>query len=170
MAVKNYRSRHALPSGKANDAAWHEDDHPRGQPGNAGQFASAGGNNDLNNPPQNVKISATGRNKMYKRGFINEDAEKHHWGGGGTHDHSSQYKQDGIVTFDQYIDRACELLESQCVSGGIRGFATIDGYICRYDPYKNDYVVGHPLIGIRTMFKPTKGAAYYEFKRKKGGQ
>lgn len=152
------------------DVEWHEDDHPRGQPGNAGQFAPAGGNNDLNNSPQNVKISATGRNKMYKRGFINEDAEKHHWGGGGTHDHSSQYKQDGIVTFDQYIDRACELLESQCVSGGIRGFATIDGYICRYDPYKNDYVVGHPLIGIRTMFKPTKGAVYYEFKRKKGGQ
>lgn len=149
------------------DAEWDESEHPRDKDG---KFSSAGGNNDLNNPPRNVKITATGKNKMYKRSFINEEAERHHWGGGGAHDHSGQYKLDGIVTFKQYIDRACELLESKCVAGGIRGFATSDGYICRYDPHKNDYVVGHPLIGIRTMFKPDKGAAYYEFKRKKGGQ
>lgn len=149
------------------DAEWEESEHPRDKDG---KFSSAGGNNDLNNPPRNVKITATGKNKMYKRSFINEEAEIHHWGGGGAHDHSGQYKRDGIVTFKQYIDRACELLESKCVAGGIRGFATSDGYICRYDPRKNDYVVGHPLIGIRTMFKPDKGAAYYEFKRKKGGQ
>lgn len=149
------------------DAEWEESEHPRDKDG---KFSSAGGNNDLNNPPRNVKITATGKNKMYKRSFINEEAERHHWGGGGAHDHSGQYKRDGIVTFKQYIDRACELLESKCVAGGIRGFATSDGYICRYDPRKNDYVVGHPLIGIRTMFKPDKGAAYYEFKRKKGGQ
>lgn len=149
------------------DAEWDESEHPRDKDG---KFSSAGGNNDLNNPPRNVKITATGKNKMYKRSFINEEAEIHHWGGGGAHDHSGQYKRDGIVTFKQYIDRACELLESKCVAGGIRGFATSDGYICRYDPRKNDYVVGHPLIGIRRMFKPDKGAAYYEFKRKKGGQ
>lgn len=149
------------------DAEWEESEHPRDKDG---KFSSTGGNNDLNNPPRNVKITATGKNKMYKRSFINEEAERHHWGGGGAHDHSGQYKRDGIVTFKQYIDRACELLESKCVAGGIRGFATSDGYICRYDPRKNDYVVGHPLIGIRTMFKPDKGAAYYEFKRKKGGQ
>ena len=149
------------------DAEWEESEHPRDK---AGKFSSASGNNDLNNPPRNVKITATGKNKMYKQSFINEEAERHHWGGGGAHDHSGQYKRDGIVTFKQYIDRACELLESKCVAGGVRGFATSDGYICRYDPRKNDYVVGHPLIGIRTMFKPDKGAAYYEFKRKKGGQ
>lgn len=149
------------------DAEWDESEHPRDKDG---KFSSAGGNNNLNNTPRNVKISATGKNKMYKRSFINEEAERHHWGGGGTHDHSGQYKRDGIVTFKQYIDRACELLESKCAAGEIRGFATSDGYICRYDPRKNDYVVGHPLIGIRTMFKPDKGAAYYEFKRKKGGQ
>lgn len=45
-----------LQSGKAHDAAWNEGDHPRGQPGNAGQFASAGGNNDLNNSSEDVNI------------------------------------------------------------------------------------------------------------------
>lgn len=56
MVAKNRRSRSVLPSGKANDAAWHEDDHPRGQPDNAGQFASAGGNNELQKGKNDGKI------------------------------------------------------------------------------------------------------------------
>ena len=56
MVAKNRRSSRVLPSGKANDAAWHEDYHPRGQPGNAGQFASACGNNELQKDKNDGKI------------------------------------------------------------------------------------------------------------------
>lgn len=107
---------------------------------------------------------------MYVRGFINEAAALHHWGGGGAHDHSAQYAKDGITTFEQYVERACDLLEMKCSPGGIRGYKTKMGYICRYDPVTNDFAIGHPLIGILTMFKPDDGAKYFEKNKKKEGR
>lgn len=132
--------------------------------------AGGGGNNSLKKIPEHVNISATGANKMYVRDFINKAAALHHWGGGGTHDHSAQYAKDGITTFEQYVERACDLLEMKCSSGGIRGYKTKMGYICRYDPVTNDFTVGHPLIGILTMFKPDDGAKYFEKNKKKEGR
>lgn len=176
----NLPARQPLNAYSQNVAArdWWNPNQPREANGRFAEMDGAGGGggepekeeqNDLINTPSHVKISPTGKNKMYKRGFINEEAALHHWGGGGTHDHSKEYEKDGITTFEQYVNRACELLESECVKGGIRGFKTLDGYICRYDPRTNDYAVGHPLNGIKTMFKPKLGAAYYEQKRKTGG-
>lgn len=114
-----------------------------------------------------VKVSPRGKNKMIVRGFVNAEAERHHWGGGKEHDHKGEYAGE-LDTFEEYKERALWLLEQECTAGGIRGFKTKMGDIVRYNPKTNDFAVGHPLIGIRSMFKPRSGAAYFEneFKRK----
>ena len=48
------------------------------------------------------------------------------------------------------------------VGGSIKGYKTKEGYICRYDVEKNDYVKADPQKGIRTMFKPESGIEYFQ--------
>ena len=55
------------------------------------------------------------------------------------------------------------------VGNGILGYKTKEGYICRYDTAKNDYVKADLNKGIRTMFKPDEGMVYYKKELKKEG-
>lgn len=63
----------------ARDAEWHESDHPRGQPENAGQFGSGGGGKSKEAPAgeREEKTSSTGSNgaasKLYKAPALTPD-------------------------------------------------------------------------------------------------
>ena len=71
-------------------------------------------------------------------------------------------------TKEQYEKRAVELAEMP-VGGNILGYKTKEGHICRYDKEKNDYVKADIEKGIRTMFKPDEGEAYYHRQQRKEG-
>lgn len=60
--------------------------------------------------------------------------------------------------------------KNKIIIRSIRGFKTKMSDIVRYNPKTNDFAVGHPLIGIRSMFKPRSGASYFENKFKKKGE
>lgn len=104
-------------------------------------------------------VSATGANSLMVKGFKNKQHLNNHWQNGRTH--QKEYEKDGITTKEQYEKRAVELAEMP-VGNGIRGYKTKEGYICRYDVAKNDYVKADVVKGIRTMFKPEDGQEYFE--------
>ena len=79
-----------------------------------------------------------------------------------------EYLDEGITTKEQYEKRAVELAEMP-VGGNILGYKTKEGHICRYDKEKNDYVKADIEKGIRTMFKPDEGEAYYHRQQRKEG-
>ena len=103
--------------------------------------------------------SAKGVNNLEVKGFKNKQHLNNHWQNGRTH--QEEYAKDGITTKEQYAKRAVELAEMP-VGNGIFGYKTKEGYICRYDSSKNDYVKADIKKGIRTMFKPNKGEEYYQ--------
>lgn len=145
--MKNRRSRHELPSGKANDAVWHEDDHPRGQPGNAGQFASVGGNNDLQKSSKRVKLNPKGKNNFLVKDFINKERRDYH-----VKKHLSEPAFKGMSP-EEYVASGISLLESEVIPGKIRGYMEPTGNtIVRYDPVKQWYAVGNPNDGIWSLY------------------
>jgi ADP-ribose pyrophosphatase YjhB (NUDIX family) len=103
--------------------------------------------------------SAKGANSLEVKGFKNNQHLNNHWQNGRTH--QEEYAKDGITTKEQYAQRAVELAEMP-VGGSIQGYKTKEGYICRYDTSKNDYVKADIKKGIRTMFKPVDGEKYYQ--------
>lgn len=108
---------------------------------------------------KNVNIaSATGKNTLEVKGFKNKQHLNNHWKNG--RNHQEEYKKDGIVTAEQYEERAVKLAEMP-VGGNIKGYKTQENYICRYDVDKNDYVKADLKKGVRTMFKPEKGETYF---------
>jgi len=84
-----------------------------------------------------------------------------HFGGGGDSDHSDQYPG---LTKEQYAQRAHDLVRSPVV-GNIDGYLATKGRyedtIVRYDNTTGDWVRSGKF-GIRTMFRPTDGAAYFK--------
>lgn len=103
--------------------------------------------------------SAKGANILEVKGFKNKQHLNNHWQNGRTH--QKEYAKDGITTKEQYAKRAVELAEMP-TGNGILGYKTKEGYICRYDSSKNDYVKADIKKGIRTMFKPDEGEKYYQ--------
>lgn len=118
-----------------------------GRPGQIGGSGDSGGS------------SAAGSNHLSVRGFKNKQHLNNHWQNGRSH--HAEYAADGITTAKQYEKRAVELAENP-VGGSIKGYKTKEGYICRYDVEKNDYVKADPQKGIRTMFKPESGIEYFQ--------
>lgn len=108
------------------------------------------------------EVSATGKNELRKKGFPNKQKLNNHWQNG--RNHADEYKKDGITIKEQYEKRAVELAESAADGVKILGYKTKEGYICRYDVEKNDYVKADVNKGIRTMFKPTKDKGFFEGK------
>jgi len=85
-----------------------------------------------------------------------------HWGG--KSDHSDEYEG---WTKEQYAERATELIRS-ATNENILGYRAEDGAIVRYDREANDFVKSGKT-GIRTMFKPSRGEAYFISKMKDDG-
>ena len=118
-------------------------------------------------------VSATGENELRVKGFPSKQKLNNHWQNGRTH--ADEYKDDGITTKEQYEKRGVELAESAADGKRILGYKTKEGYICRYDVKKNDYVKADINKGLRTLFKPTKekgtleGIDYYNFWKGKEG-
>lgn len=106
-------------------------------------------------------ISATGPNK-FTQGFSQRNLEAH-WDG--THGHSRQYPG---MTMQEYAKRALELIQKP-VRGNVLGYKNAQGQIVRYDRETNDFVKGHPSLGIATMFKPAAGEAYFLRKKEQEG-
>ena len=77
-----------------------------------------------------------------------------HWGG--KSDHSSEYPD---YAKEQYANRATELVRS-ATSDTILGYKAADGSIVRFDTKNGDFVKSGEL-GIRTMFKPSRGLDYF---------
>lgn len=121
----------------------------------------------LKHPEGNGNIvSAKGANSLQVKGFKNAQHLNNHWKNGRTHE--KEYLDEGITTKEQYSKRAVELAEMP-VGGNILGYKTKEGYICRYDKEKNDYVKADIKKGIRTMFKPDAGEAYYRMRLEEEG-
>ena len=118
-------------------------------------------------------VSATGKNELKVKGFPNKQKLNNHWQNGRTH--ADEYKADGITTKEQYEKRGVELAESAADGKKILGYKTKEGYVCRYDVKKNDYVKADINKGLRTLFKPAKekgtleGIDYYNYWKGKEG-
>lgn len=140
-----------------------------------GRFASGGGGSvkpqkslDKSAKSGIIKeVSATGKNDLRVKGFPNKQKLNNHWQNGRTH--ADEYKKDGITTKEQYEKRGVELAESAADGKRILGYKTKEGYICRYDVQKNDYVKADVNKGLRTLFKPADGIDYFNYWKGKEG-
>ena len=103
----------------------------------------------------NPNISATGANE-FKAGFSKANLDRH-WVGGDS-DHSEQYPG---YSKSQYAEAALSLVQSE-TSDTVKGYKNKYGQVARYDITNNNYVKGHPDVGIATMFKPDDGIEYYK--------
>lgn len=138
-----------------------------------GRFAPKdGGDSDKSLKRKNKKrsitheISARGANVFYVKGFASKQQLNNHWENGRTH--KEEYAKEGITTKEQYEQRALELIQMPC-GGGVLGYKTSEGKMCRYDTASNDYVTGNPDRGIYTMFKPIEGRKYFDERREQEG-
>ena len=66
---------------------------------------------------------------------------------------------------EQYVERAVRLAEMP-TGRDILGHIDKDGIVVRYDRKENDFVKANVKKGIRTLFKPVDGEAYYIKARK----
>lgn len=101
-------------------------------------------------------ISPYGANELKVKGFKSKQHLNNHW-----RKHANGY---GGISKEQYQTKAVELAESG-MDEDILGYLTKEGYICRYNRKTNDYVKADVDKGIRTMFRPDEGEAYF-WKRK----
>lgn len=134
---------------------WNENEHPRRPDGKFGEGGSTKAEKN-----DNVKPSARGTNRLRVRGFASKQRLMNHWKNGRTH--RDEYPG---FTVEQYVQRAVQLAEMP-VGGNILGHVDSRGNVIRYDCEKNDFVKADPTKGVRTMFKPKEGLAYYEFMHK----
>lgn len=145
-----------------------------------GRFASGGGGSsgggksgkkvDKSEKDDIIKpedVSATGENELRVKGFPSKQKLNNHWQNGRTH--AEEYEPDGITTKEQYEKCGVELAESAADGKKILGYKTKEGYICRYDVKKNDYVKADINKGLRTLFKPTEGIDYFNYWKGKEG-
>ena len=107
-----------------------------------------------------IEVSPAGANRFLVRGFSNRQKLMNHWKNGRTH--REEYPE--LETPEEYEEKALELLESP-VGGDIVGHLDKNGIIVRYNKRTNDFAKGHPLEGIKTMFKPTEGELYYQVRK-----
>ena len=112
-------------------------------------------------------VSSEGRNEFRVKGFVNKQKRNNHWYGNSEKlvKRRSEYAKDGIVTVEQYEERALDLVQSS-VGGDIVGYKNKHDQVIRYDKKRNDFVKGHPQKGVFTMFKPDDGAEYFERMKK----
>ena len=101
-----------------------------------------------------MSIKALGAN-LTLPGFTAKNLDDH-WVGGKS-DHSKDYPG---FTKAQYAQRALELVQS-AAEGHIDGYKTARDEVVRYDNTANDFVKGMST-GIKSMFKPKRGAVYFQ--------
>lgn len=139
---------------RTSDAKWDEEKHPRRE---NGQFGTDSTNTEKSD---SVRSSPNGANRLQVRGFANKQRLMNHWKNGRTH----QEEYPGL-TMEQYVERAVRLAEMP-TGGDILGHIDKDGIVVRYDRKENDFVKANVKKGIRTLFKPVDGEAYYIKARK----
>ena len=139
---------------RTSDAKWEESKHPRR---NNGQFGTGSTNAEKSD---SVTPSPSGVNRLQVRGFANKQRLMNHWKNGRAH--RGEYPD---LTMEQYVQRAVSLAEMP-TGGDILGHIDKDGIVVRYDRKENDFVKANIKKGIRTLFKPVDGEAYYTKARK----
>lgn len=135
--------------------------HPRAK---NGQFTEGSGALTASGNTGNIKgrlPSAKGANSLNKKSFRSPKILDEHW-----KKHGKEFEADGIKTKEEYQKRAISLLES-ATSDTILGHINHDNQIVRYDKANNFFVKGQLNRGVFTMFKPTRGEAYYKDQEKK---
>ena len=160
-----------LPNGKMNGSTGGNNG---GNKGSGGKSSNKGGKSakkvDKSAKSGIIKpedVSATGENELSVKGFPSKQKLNNHWQNGRTH--ADEYKDDGITTKEQYEKRGVELAESAADGKRIFGYKTVEGFICRYDIKKNDYVKADINKGLRTLFKPKDGIDYFNSKKAEEG-
>nr|DAQ67846.1 MAG TPA: Portal [Caudoviricetes sp.] len=139
---------------RTSDAKWDEGKHPRRDNGQFGKGSTNAEKSD------SVAPSPSGANRLQVRGFANKQRLMNHWKNGRTH--REEYPG---FTMEQYVERAVRLAEMP-TGGDILGHIDKDGIVVRYDRKENDFVKANVKKGIRTLFKPVDGEAYYTKARK----
>ena len=122
---------------------WHNPNHVPAGRSDGGQFARA--------------ISAYGANTFVVRNFKSKAISNNHF-----NKHKKEFYEDGITDTETYLKKSLELLESECDGKNILGFLYPDGRLARYDVKKEYFAVGNPYRGVYSMFKATRGKAYYD--------
>ena len=128
-------------------------------PGNGKKTSGSASSSKKDGSDENNDSDPSGENAFEVRGFKNKQDLMNYWSNKGGH--AEEYKADGILTAEQYVQRALTLIESK-TSKNILGHCTKNGTVIRYDKEKSDFVKGHPKKGIYTMFKPDDGLKYYD--------
>lgn len=121
---------------------WQDNVFEKGGPGS--------GRRPSGNITDSDNISENGENE-FKKGFSSHNLDVH------TDRHLKEYPN---FTKEKYAARALELIQ-KATNETILGYKNQYGQIIRYDKTTNDFVKGHPKVGIATMYKPKRGEQYY---------
>ena len=103
-------------------------------------------------------VSASGVNKFLK-GFSPQNLSVH-WS-----THKDEYPG---LSKKEYSERALSLIQ-KATDKNVLGYKTAGGKVVRYDKNANDIVIGNPVKGIATMFKPHSKEKYYKSQRDRDG-
>jgi hypothetical protein len=103
-----------------------------------------------------LQISPGGENHFLVRGFANRQKLMNHCKNGRAH--RDEYPE--LASAEDYERKALSLLET-AVGGDILGHVDGNGNVIRYNRRTNDFAKGNPLKGIRSMYRPENGEAYY---------
>ena len=106
--------------------------------------------------PPSAIIKPSDAHEFKVKGFPSKQKLNNHWS-----KHGTEYPK---MTKDEYLQAAVTLL-GKPVNDDVLGHVTADGLVVRYDTKTNDFAKGSPDRGVRTMYKPEDGKAYYDKQR-----
>lgn len=106
--------------------------------------------------PPSAIIKPSDAHEFKVKGFLSKQKLNNHWS-----KHGTEYPK---MTKDEYLQAAVTLL-GKPVNDDVLGHVTADGLVVRYDTKTNDFAKGSPDRGVRTMYKPEDGKAYYDKQR-----
>lgn len=141
-----------MPPMETQDADFKEEKHPRDK---SGKFSKGDGSTSSGNDG-NIKVDASGSNKLSVRKFRSKQFKINHY--------LKHGKAMGFKSADEYMRAGVTLLES-ATSNDILGHADKEGCIIRYDCGKKWFAKGSLSTGIFTFFKPDTGDKYYQEQR-----
>lgn len=84
-------------------------------------------------------------------------------------EHVSEHLKDyGDIRPIDYLNKAGDLLAAP-LSKDVEGFVDSEGYVFKYRISTNEFAVGRPDGKISTLYKPDRGAGYWEDEKKLRG-
>ncbi len=125
--------------------AFQEMDHPRGQPKNAGQFASKGGSSNNSRKKGSIKNRLLGKYKMFTGDFVDKQIKK------------SESTRRNAEPVNQKIQDDLKQIKNVEVTGRIKEIESMIGKIGRKPEEYRDVSELYDVSGVRAMAKDLNG-------------